>query len=101
VFSDGNCANTITDYSADLADLDRFVDWPLMNEHIWKDTLTDGDRKRRRMAEFLVHEHLPWSAVLGFAVHAKRLPTGSPPRSVAWDANSPSESDPIGTTHDH
>lgn len=71
VFSDGNCANTITDYSADLADLDRFVDWPLMNEHIWRDTLTDGDRKRRRMAEFLVHEHLPWSAVLGFAVHSE------------------------------
>jgi hypothetical protein len=68
VFSDGNCANWITDYSADLAELAEFVDWDVMRAYIWKDTPEDGDRKRRRMAEFLAHEFLPWSCVREIAV---------------------------------
>jgi hypothetical protein len=67
VFSDGNCANAITEYSDDLADLaegaDWLVDWAIMKERYWADTMEDPDRRRRRMAEFLVHGFLPWSAV--------------------------------------
>lgn len=29
----------------------------------WQDTPTDGDRKRRRPAEFLVHQFFPWTLV--------------------------------------
>lgn len=71
VFSDGNCAKAITDYTTDLNRLDTMVDWPLMNERYWHDTLDDGDRKRRRMAEFLVHEFLPWTAIFGLAVRSE------------------------------
>lgn len=70
VFSDGNCASAITDYCDDLSVLDEWIDWPLMNDRYWHDTLEDGDRMRRRMAEFLVHDHLPWSAILGLAVRS-------------------------------
>jgi hypothetical protein len=64
VFSDGNCAKFITDVFDDLSDLDK-VDWPLMKDRYWNDTASDGDRMRRRMAEFLVYDRIPWSAFLG------------------------------------
>lgn len=71
VYSDGNCASALTEYSADLAGLDTLVDWPLMGQPMWNDTLDDPDRMRRRMAEFLVHQHLPWDAIIGIAVRNK------------------------------
>jgi ssDNA thymidine ADP-ribosyltransferase, DarT len=64
VFSDGNCAKDITDVFDDLSDLDK-VDWLLMKQKMWNDTASDGDRMRRRMAEFLVYDRVPWSAFLG------------------------------------
>jgi hypothetical protein len=66
VFSDGNCASAFTEYFDRLDRLDM-VDWPLMGERIWKNTPTDGDRMRRRAAEFLVHKEVPWSAFIGAA----------------------------------
>jgi hypothetical protein len=35
---------------------------------IWADTLEDGDRVRRRQAEFLVHDAVPLSLVEQLAV---------------------------------
>lgn len=43
-------------------DLDK-IDWPLMAAAFWNDTSADGDRKRRRQAEFLVHHFFPWELV--------------------------------------
>jgi hypothetical protein len=60
VFSDGNCGSAVTDYSDDLARLDELVDWELMRARYWSDTPEDPDRRRRRMAELLVHERVPW-----------------------------------------
>jgi hypothetical protein len=77
VFSDGNCASAITEYSDDLADLvegtDSLVDWAIMKERYWADTMEDPDRMRRRMAEFLVHEYLPWSAVKRIVVRTQAV----------------------------
>jgi ssDNA thymidine ADP-ribosyltransferase, DarT len=39
------------------------LDWPLMKETMWRDTDADGDRKFRRQAEFLVHQHVPIESV--------------------------------------
>lgn len=61
VFSDGNCGSGITDYSDDLGEIDQRVDWNIMRDQIWRNTPEDGDRMRRRMAEFLVHERVPWN----------------------------------------
>ena len=50
------------DFFEDLGRLDR-VDWAVMKSRYWYDTATDPDRKRRRQAEFLVHEFCPWALI--------------------------------------
>jgi hypothetical protein len=66
--SDGNAAAAITQFTDEAADLDGLVDWPLMGEELWADTHDDRDRQRRRMAEFLVLDHVPLALIAGYAV---------------------------------
>jgi hypothetical protein len=66
VLSDGNCASAFTEYFGSPDQLD-VVDWALMNATMWNNTPADGDRMRRRAAEFLVHKEVPWSAFVGVA----------------------------------
>jgi hypothetical protein len=68
VFSDGNAAHGLTRFSANLAEMGERVDWELMEAVIWTDTPEDGDRRRRRQAEFLVHGVVPLSLVDELAV---------------------------------
>ena len=67
VFTDRNAALRIADYGDDLADLNDYVDWDLMEGRMWNNTDEEPDRQERRMAEFLVHGHVPWSAFIGVA----------------------------------
>lgn len=53
-FTDGHAEMDISRFFTDLKNLDQ-IDWAIMQATIWRDTLQDGDRKRRRQAEFLVH----------------------------------------------
>jgi hypothetical protein len=62
-FSDGNCAAAITRHYRELADMDTAVDWEVIAATYWANTKDDGDRMRRRAAEFLVHDHLPVTAI--------------------------------------
>ncbi len=39
------------------------IDWEIMEAKYWADTDEDGDRKRRRQAEFLVNEFFPWRLI--------------------------------------
>lgn len=39
-----------------------------MKSKWWNDTVEDMDRKRRRQAEFLVHDFLPWKLVTKIGV---------------------------------
>jgi hypothetical protein len=66
VFTDGHAAMATSRWFTDLKDLDQ-IDWPLMKAKHWNDTNEDPDRKRRRQAEFLVYQQVPWSLVLGIA----------------------------------
>ena len=61
-YTDGHGIMVITEFYDDLAQLDN-VDWELMEAKYWSDTHEDGDRKRRRQAEFLVHESMPWHMI--------------------------------------
>lgn len=58
VFTDGHGIMAFTEFFTALSDLDK-VDWEIMATDFWADTDDDMDRKRRRQAEFLVHERFP------------------------------------------
>ncbi len=62
VYTDGHGIMAITDFFDDLSDLNK-IDWEIMKERYWANTPEDGDRKRRRQAEFLVHKFCPWTVV--------------------------------------
>lgn len=73
LFSDGNCAATVTQMFDDPGLLDSVVDWPLMAARMWSNTADDPDRMRRRMAEFLVHERVPLNCIAGIAVRTQGM----------------------------
>jgi len=73
VASDGNCASSVTTYTSNEADLDSHVDWDLMDATVWKSTDQDPDRRRRRMAELLVHHRFPLDLALGWAVSDEQM----------------------------
>ncbi len=62
VITDGHAIKSLTDQFGTLDDLEA-VDWDIMRETYWADTDEDGDRSRRRQAEFLVHERVAFSSV--------------------------------------
>ena len=68
VISDGNAATVITTFSDDRARLSEMIDWELMRNAIWRNTPEDPDRRRRRMAEFLVHRSVPLALISSVAV---------------------------------
>jgi hypothetical protein len=51
------------------ADCDGLVDWGLMKETWWNDTLEYPDRSERRMAECLVHRCVPFELFRQIGVH--------------------------------
>lgn len=64
VFTDGNAAAAVTRFFDDNTDLlAEIVDWPLMVATYWGNTTEDGDRVRRRGAEFLVHGAVPLAVI--------------------------------------
>ncbi len=66
-FTDGHAIMAYSDFYDDLNDLSQ-IDWQIMREKYWKDTDQDGDRKRRRQAEFLVYQFVPWKLIKGIGV---------------------------------
>lgn len=75
--SDRNAAKDYAEFSDDvsvLGDLtaptpqSTFVDWSLMKEEKWNNTPDDPARMERRMAEFLVHSHVPLKLFADVAV---------------------------------
>lgn len=69
VFTDGHAEMAISEFFYDLEQLSQVVDWDVMRSRYWNDTLEDNDRRRRRQAEFLVHEFFPWAAFSRIGVH--------------------------------
>ncbi|HZT43803.1 MAG TPA: DUF4433 domain-containing protein [Chthonomonadaceae bacterium] len=71
VFTDGHAVMDFSEFFNDISDLSK-VDWKIMKEIYWRDTNEDGDRTRRRQAEFLVHRFFPWSLVTEIGVMTDR-----------------------------
>ncbi len=73
VFTDRNASLTFAHFGNDVTDIDRFVDWELMDSRWFSDTPQKPDRKERRMAEFLVHGTVPWAAFVGIAAQSPAM----------------------------
>ncbi len=67
VFTDGHGAMRLTQFFDELNDLDK-IDWDVMKAKFWNNVDEDMDRSRRRQAEFLVHQSLPWNLVTQIGV---------------------------------
>lgn len=66
-FTDGHAIVAYSSFYDDLDDLDK-IDWKIMTAIYWADKPEDGDRKRRRQAEFLVHQFCPWALITEIGV---------------------------------
>jgi ssDNA thymidine ADP-ribosyltransferase, DarT len=67
VFTDGHGTMRLTQFFDELNDLDK-IDWDVMEAKFWNNIGEDMDRSRRRQAEFLVHQFLPWNLVTHIGV---------------------------------
>jgi hypothetical protein len=63
LFTDRNAVLATASFGAGVDELDALVDWPLMLARMWANTDNEPDRRERRMAECLVHGHVPWPAI--------------------------------------
>ncbi|GJD22894.1 hypothetical protein RIVM261_078500 [Rivularia sp. IAM M-261] len=66
-FTDGHAVMDYSEFYDDLQFLDR-IDWEIMRARYWNNTPDDGDRRRRRQAEFLVHQFCPWALITEIGV---------------------------------
>ncbi len=66
-FTDGHAAVAFSEFFDSKMNLES-VDWALMKEEFWNNTPDDGDRTRRRQAEFLIHSFAPWGLMQGIGV---------------------------------
>lgn len=62
VFTDGHAVMRFSRWFTDLSHVNE-IDWDVLKARIWLDSEEDNDRRRRRQAEFLVHEFFPWDLV--------------------------------------
>ena len=62
IFSNGHGIAGFTAWFDSLDNLGE-VDWNTVNAKLWKDTIDDPDRQRRKQAEFLVYEFCDWGMI--------------------------------------
>jgi hypothetical protein len=68
-FTDGHADMGMTEFCDDLGRMTDLVSAEIMQSQYWNDTAEQPDRKRRRQAEFLVHECFPWKLIREIGVH--------------------------------
>lgn len=67
-FTDGHAVIDYTQFYDELSALECAIDWDIMKGNYWANTSEDGDRKRRRQAEFLVYQFCPWRLIAKIGV---------------------------------
>jgi len=65
--TDGNAASQPRRFHASADGL-LGLSWDVIRSTSWRDTPDDNDRKRRKQAEFLVHDRVDWSFVVRIGV---------------------------------
>jgi hypothetical protein len=69
VFTDCHPLSPVAHFANDLNQLNRYVDWNVMQSAYWYDTAEYPHRKSRRQAEFLVHHAVEWTLVQEIGVY--------------------------------
>lgn len=72
VATDRNAVLSYAEFRSTKAGYDDLIDWHLMRQTMWNNTVQEPDRKERRMAECLVHNHVPWAALTGIHVRTRQ-----------------------------
>lgn len=72
VFTDGHAIMAFSRFFSELAQLDQ-IDWKVMSSTYWNDTTEYPDRCRRRQAEFLIHQTLPWELITEIGVYSRQM----------------------------
>lgn len=67
VFSDGHGIANWTEWFNDSQSLNK-VDWDIVYANLWKDTIDDMDRQRRKQAEFLIYQFCPFEVITEIGV---------------------------------
>lgn len=68
VHTDGNAASQPLTFHAGTDQLQTALSWDVIRSNSWGNTPDDNDRKRRKQAEFLVHNEVPWDAITQIGV---------------------------------
>ena len=63
--TDRHPLKSVAVFADDDGDIAAMTDWPLMSARYWANTPEDLSRRERRMAECLVHQVVPFHAILG------------------------------------
>jgi len=71
LFTDGHGYARITRWFDDI-NFKEEVPWEIVNSKDWHNTEEDGDRQRKKQAEFWVKNELPLTKIMGFAVYSEQ-----------------------------
>lgn len=71
IASDGNAASALTTFFGSHEELQEKIDWKVISGRVWRNTDDDGDRMRRRSAEFLVHRFVAWTCIREIVVRTE------------------------------
>lgn len=74
VFTDGHGYHHLSQFFNQESDL-KEVDWKTINLATWNDTEDDPDRKRKKQAEFLIHNEVPFSMIVAIVVYNENAKT--------------------------
>lgn len=73
-FTDGHAKKAITRFFNKKEDMQR-LDWNTIKADYWQDTEEDNDRQRKKMAEFLVLNHVPTNLIRCIVTHTSECTT--------------------------
>jgi len=62
---------TIAQQYDDINNLEM-LEWEVIDSQSWANTNEDPNRRAKKQAEFLVHNHVPWSSILKVGVYSER-----------------------------